>query len=81
MTPKEACKIVEAVKPEIAVATHFGMKMLFSGPVHEVKMIENTTGVPVVAAFDGMKMHIGERIRIGKTGRNQQTIEGFIKRN
>ena len=65
MTPKEACKIVETVKPEMAVATHFGMKMLFSGPDHEVKMIENATGVPVVAAFDGMKIRIGEKIKIG----------------
>ncbi|MFA5365274.1 MAG: MBL fold metallo-hydrolase, partial [Candidatus Bathyarchaeia archaeon] len=39
MTPKEAIKIVDAVKPEIAVATHFGMKMIFSGPNYEVKTI------------------------------------------
>jgi len=81
MTPKEATKIVNAVKPEMVVATHFGMKMLFSGPSHEVKLIENSTGIPVVAAFDGMKMQIGEKITIGKTGRNQQGIEDFLKRN
>ena len=81
MTPKEAAKIVNAVKPEMVVATHFGMKMLFSGPSHEVKLIENSTGIPVVAAFDGMKMQIGEKITIGKTGRNQQGIEDFLKRN
>ena len=81
MTPKEATKIIDAVKPEMAVATHFGMKMLFSGPSREVKLIENSTGIPVVAAFDGMKMRIGEKITIGKTGRNQQRIEDFLKRN
>jgi phosphoribosyl 1,2-cyclic phosphodiesterase len=81
MTPKEAAKIVDAVKPEMAVATHFGMKMLFSGPTYEVKMIEDTTGVPTVAAFDGMKLRIGEQITVGKTNRNQQGLEDFLKRN
>ena len=81
MTPKEAAKIVDAVKPEMAVATHFGMKMIFSGPSYEVKLIKDTTGVPTVAAFDGMKLQIGEKITIGKTRRNQQGLKEFIKRN
>ena len=66
MTPKEAAKIVDTVKPEMAVATHFGMKMIFSGPAHEIKLIENTTGVPTVAAFDGMKIQVNEKITIKK---------------
>ena len=81
MTPKEAAKIVDTIKPEMAVATHFGMKMLFSGPAYEIKMIKATTGVPTVAAFDGMKLRIGEKITIGKTRRNQQGLKEFIKRN
>jgi phosphoribosyl 1,2-cyclic phosphodiesterase len=70
MTPKEAAKIVGLVKPEMAIATHFGMKMLFSGPNYEVKMIENTTGVPTIAAFDGMKLNLGKRIRIKRKRKN-----------
>ncbi len=81
MTPKEAVKLVDDVKPEMAVATHFGMKMLFSGPNYEVKLIEEKTGVPTVAAFDGMKLRVGERITIGKIMRNQQGLEEFLKRN
>jgi phosphoribosyl 1,2-cyclic phosphodiesterase len=81
MTPKEATNLVDAVKPEMAVATHFGMKMLFSGPSYEVKMIEEKTGVPTVAAFDGMKLRVGEQITVGKTSRNQQGLEEFLKRN
>ena len=77
MTPKEAVKIVGAVKPELAVATHFGMKMLFSGPTREVKFIEEKTGVPSVAAFDGMKLQVGEKITIGKVNRTQQSLETF----
>ena len=74
MTPKEAAKIVDTVKPELAIATHFGMKMIFSGPAYEIKTIEETTGVPTVAAFDGMKMRVGERITVGKIKRNKQRI-------
>ena len=67
MTPKEAAKIVDAVKPEMAVATHFGMKMIFSGPAYEIKLIENTTGVPTVASFDGMKLQVNKKISIKKS--------------
>jgi phosphoribosyl 1,2-cyclic phosphodiesterase len=81
MTPKEAAKIVDAVKPEIAVATHFGMKMIFSGPAYEVKLIEKTTGVPTIAAFDGMKLRVNKKITIGKAKRNQQGLEDFLKRS
>lgn len=81
MTPKEAAKIVDAIKPEMAVATHFGMKMIYSGPAYEVKLIEDTTGVPTVAASDGMKLQIGKKITIGNIRRNQQGLEDFLKRN
>ena len=75
MTPEEAIKIVNTVKPEIAIATHFGMKMLYSGPNYEVKLIEEKTGVPIIAAFDGMKLQIGSKITVGKTGRNHQDVK------
>lgn len=81
MTPKEATKIVDAVKPEMVVATHFGMKMIYSGPAYEIKYIEQKTGVPAVAAFDGMKLQIGEKITIGKINRDQQNIKHFLKRS
>jgi len=69
MTPKDAIKIVDVVKPEMVVATHFGMKMIFSGPSHEIKLIEKATGVPTIAAFDGMKLQIKKKITIGKVNR------------
>jgi phosphoribosyl 1,2-cyclic phosphodiesterase len=73
MTPNEAAKIVEAVKPDLAVATHFGMKMIFSGPTYEVKLIQDTTGIPTIAAFDGMKLRVGERITVEKVKRKNRT--------
>jgi len=72
MTPEDAIQIVEEVKPEMAVATHFGMKMIFSGPRREVKLIEEKTGVPTIAAFDGMRLRVGEKIRVERTKRKQR---------
>ncbi len=79
MTPEDAIKIVEEVKPEMAVATHFGMKMIFSGPHRQVKLIEEKTGVPTLAASDGMRLRIGEKIRVERTGRKQSGLEEFLK--
>jgi phosphoribosyl 1,2-cyclic phosphodiesterase len=81
MTPKEAVKIVDATKPEMVIATHFGMKMIYSGPAYEIKYIEQKTGVPTVAAFDGMKLQIDENITIGKIKRPQKNMEAFLKRS
>ncbi len=79
MTPEDAIKIVEEVKPEMAVATHFGMKMIFSGPHRQVKLIEEKTGVPTLAASDGMRLRVGEKIRVERTGRKQSGLEEFLK--
>jgi hypothetical protein len=65
----------------LVVATHFGLKMLYSGPNHEIKLIEEETGVPTVAAFDGMHLRIGEQITVGKIGGRQQDLDEFLKRN
>jgi len=80
MTPEDAIKIVEEVKPEMAVATHFGMKMIFSGPNRQVKLIEEKTGVPILAASDGMRLRVGEKIRVERTRRKQRGLEEFLKR-
>jgi len=81
MTPIDAVKIVEAIKPELIVATHFGMKMLYSGPNREVKLIKEKTGIPAIAAFDGMHLRVGEQITVGYSGKNQQGLDEFLERN
>jgi phosphoribosyl 1,2-cyclic phosphodiesterase len=58
----EVLKLMEAAEPGCVVLTHFGMKMLNAGPDEEAEFIEQETGVPVVAARDGMKLSLGERI-------------------
>lgn len=49
-------KIIEAVKPEIAVMTHFGMNMIIKKPYLLAANLKKKTGIEVIAAHDGMKL-------------------------
>jgi phosphoribosyl 1,2-cyclic phosphodiesterase len=80
MTPEDAIKIVEEVKPEMVVATHFGMKMIFSGPNRQVKLIEEKTGVPTLAAFDGMRLRVGKEIWVERLKKKRRGLDEFVKR-
>ncbi len=66
MTTEDAIRIVEEIRPEIVVATHFGMKMIFRGPYREARLIENKTGVKTIAAVDGMHLVVSEEISVEK---------------
>lgn len=79
MTTNDAVKIVEEVDPEVAVATHFGMKMIFRGPSHEAKLIEKKTGVPTWAASDGMRISVEEEIRVERIGKKQRRLNKFVR--
>jgi len=79
MTTDDAVKIIEATRPEKAVLTHLGMQMIFKGPVAEAKIIEEKSGIPTVAATDGMQLSFGEEIKIEtKLRRFQQGLNKFI---
>jgi phosphoribosyl 1,2-cyclic phosphodiesterase len=79
MTTNDAIKIIEETHPEQAVLTHFGMQMIFKGPAREAKLIEEKTGVPTVAAVDGMLIAFGETINVQMRGRKtQQGLNKFF---
>jgi len=78
MTTDDAIKIVEEARPEMAVATHFGMGMIFSGPYRQAKLIEEKTGVATIEASDGMRIRVGEEIRVEKAERKQRGLEEFL---
>jgi len=79
MTTNDAIKIVEATRPEQAVLTHFGMQMIFRGPAKEAKLIEDKTGVPTVAAVDGMLINFGETINVQSGRKTQRGLNRFFK--
>jgi len=78
MTTNDAMKIVEETHPEQAVLTHLGMQMIFKGPANEAKFIKEKTGVPTVAAVDGMRINFGETISVQVGGKIQEGLNKFF---
>ena len=79
MTTEDAIKIIEEASPEKAVLTHFGMQMIFKGPAREARFIEEKTGVPTIAATDGMRISFGENITTQAKGvKAQQGLNKFF---
>lgn len=68
---------MEEADPEVAVITHFGVKMIFAGPRREAERIERESGVRTVAARDGMCIRVDEEIRIGMGKRMQKGLDEF----
>lgn len=53
--------LVGEVKPKLAIMTHFGFKMLNEDPILEAKLVKEETGIPTLAAFDGMQVNINNK--------------------
>jgi len=60
---EDAIEFIEAVRPEVAVLTHMGVRMVQTGPEKEARFIARETGVRTVAAKDLMCMRVGKRVR------------------
>lgn len=58
----DALRIMEESRPRCVVLTHFGMKMLNADPDAEAKYLEDETGIPTVAARDGLLVVLGDKI-------------------
>ena len=60
----EALRILEEASPGCALLTHFGVKMLRADPEAEAAYLEESTGVPTVAARDGMFLILGDGVEM-----------------
>jgi len=78
MTTEDAIKILEEATPEMAVLTHFGMKMIFRGPASEAEYIQQKTGIPTIAARDGMRLKIGEKIQTQISKKKVRGLDAFL---
>jgi len=54
----EAKRIIEEIKPKMAILTHFGMTMWRAKPWELAKKLTEETGISVIAARDGMKFEL-----------------------
>jgi len=62
MTTDDAIRVIEEARPEWAILTHLGMNMIFQGPAKQAELVKERTGVPTVAAVDGMVVSFGETV-------------------
>ncbi|MBQ8017143.1 MAG: MBL fold metallo-hydrolase [Methanobrevibacter sp.] len=58
MCSKNFIDLINEVKPQVAVMTHLGLKMISSNPVTEAKKISKKTGVKTIAAYDGLSFNV-----------------------
>ena len=65
---EDAAEIVKRIRPEMALLTHFGAKLIFDGTDKQAKYIEEFSGIKTVAAEDLMTVNIGKVIRIVRRG-------------
>jgi len=76
MSSDDAIKLISAVNPRLAIISHFGLKMIESDPVYEVREIQKRTGVQTIAAKDGMLINpLSYAVSQG-----QRTLQSFPKR-
>jgi phosphoribosyl 1,2-cyclic phosphodiesterase len=52
----DAARLIGAVRPRLAVLTHFGMQIVRRGPDEVALAISDATGVPTIAARDGQTL-------------------------
>lgn len=64
LSPEDAVSILKKVQPEKALLTHFGLRAINAGPELIAEWIQKQTGVETIAAKDGMKIEIGDKIEI-----------------
>jgi len=77
MTTDDAVKTISEIHPEIAMITHFGIRVILKGPDQQAALIQEETGIPTRAAADGMRVTFDKEIHIGKT-KNQADLSRFI---
>ena len=60
----DALRLIEEAKPRCVVTTHFGIRLLNADPIKEAAWLEKSSGIPVIAAVDGMTVTLGDAITV-----------------
>jgi len=78
MSTDDAVKIINEVRPEMAVMTHLGTLMIIKGPDSEASLIQESTGTTTKAAKDGMRIAFAEKILFSKPD-EQTDLTSFME--
>ncbi|MBW3012773.1 MBL fold metallo-hydrolase [Candidatus Woesearchaeota archaeon] len=57
LSPEDVIKVINAVKPKVAVVTHFGNKLLSEDPLETAREIQRQTGVQTIVPKDGTQLN------------------------
>ena len=74
LSTEDAGYLIEKCKPEMAVITHFGMRVIQENPETQAKWIEERSGVKTVAASDFMTLDL-KKDSIAVSNRIKQKLE------
>ncbi|MFY9606051.1 MAG: MBL fold metallo-hydrolase [Thermoplasmata archaeon] len=58
LSTEDAGYLIEKIKPELAIITHFGMRVIQENPETQAKWIEDRCGVKTIAARDFMTLEL-----------------------
>lgn len=64
LSTEDALEFVRRIKPEMAILTHFGMRMLRGDPAEQAEFVQKKTGVRTLAARDFIKVELGEVLEV-----------------
>jgi phosphoribosyl 1,2-cyclic phosphodiesterase len=70
----DALRIIQEAQPKACILTHFGVRMLRSDPEVEAAYLQEETGIPVVAALDGMKVEVSDSITLVPPRKSEPVI-------
>jgi phosphoribosyl 1,2-cyclic phosphodiesterase len=71
LSTEDAGYLIEKIRPELAVITHFGMRVIQENPETQAKWIEDRSGVRTVAARDLMMLDLsGKEIAVSDRVKN-----------
>jgi len=74
LSTEDAGYLIEKTKPEMAVITHFGMRVIQENPETQARWIEERSGVRTVAARDFMMLEL-KKDAIAVSDRIRQSLE------
>ena len=76
LATEDAAAIVGAVKPKLAILTHFGMRFIGANPEVQANWVEKETGVRTIAAWDGMSLALKEGVPTVQKGVSKKQADG-----
>jgi phosphoribosyl 1,2-cyclic phosphodiesterase len=62
LTWNDAKRVVEHVRPRVAIFQHFGTKMLEADPVKLAQTVEDALGLRAIAAYDGLEVDLDTEV-------------------